>query len=122
MFNERGFSKAYNLPGSGGGETNGLYAAVTTNKVVPTNTDYLGENTPQVFDDWSWDDIGNLISGASRTYQQYYQERQAAEAARHQYEMSTSPGVADQWQGLSLFEKAGFIFAIAGFAYLLARK
>lgn len=122
MFNERGFPKAYNLPGTPGGETSGLYAAVTVNNVVPASHAYLDDNAPQVFDDWTWDDFGNLIGGASQAYQRYYQERQAADAARRQYEMSTSPGISQQWQGLSFFEKAGFAFAIGGFAFLLLKK
>lgn len=122
-FNDRGFPKVFNLPGSSGGETSGLYAAVTENDVAPMDPTYLDGNTPGAFD---FGDaaryVGDILTLGGDAYAQYQQERARAQLAEQQRLLSTQPTLAAQWQTLTFYEKAGFAFALGGFAYLLVKR
>lgn len=109
-FNDSDFSIDYNTPGGAGGETSGLYAAMTSPDNFPENQDYLYDNTPGIFD---------TIRQAANTYLQV----KTAVAKQQAVQAKISrPTMASEWAGLSLFEKAGFMLAVFGAVYLIAKK
>lgn len=119
MFNEQGFRKQYNYPGQGGGETNGLYAAATVNDVVPVSTLYLQDNVPDQFD---FNDVGEILDTIGNTYIEIEQRRAEAERLRREAERAAQPTVGDQFTSLSFWEKAAFVFAVAGFAFIFVMR
>lgn len=120
MFNEQGRAKVYNLPGAAGGETNGLYAAVTENEIVPMDTDYFKLNTPEPFN--FWEDIEDIIHGAGGAYEEYLRRQAEAERIRREAERAAQPTMGDQFASLSFWEQAAFVLAIAGFAFVVMSR
>lgn len=110
MFNSETQSKVMNFPGSAGGETNGLYAAVTEQEFFPADDGYLRDNSPPFFDV-----VSRAMSDAFALKRQYEQEK-----ANANVKPQASP--AAEWAAMSMFEKTGFMLAVFGVVYLLVRK
>lgn len=109
MFNNQNYSKVLNVPGGAGGETNGLYAAMTETEYFPPDNAYLSDNTPSVFDVAS-----NVISGVTQLQQQ-------VAVARANANVKPAPTVQAEWNGLTVFEKAAFVLVVFGAVYLIVK-
>jgi hypothetical protein len=117
MFNDDNFTKDYNVPGSAGGETNGLYAAVTSNDMVDPDEDYFDDNTPSVFEDIA--EFARAIPGAINTVQNARVKQAQTNAAVRKL---NAPSLMEQFNGLDFFGKASIIIAVGGFVYLMVKK
>ena len=112
-FNEDGFPKNYNLPGSTGGESNGLYAAVTTNEVVPVDTSVFAQN-PGVIQS-AFDSANLILANIGNSARLAVQSKAAADTPK-------APSLVDQWHKLSAFEQFGFVAAAATLLYMFVRR
>lgn len=124
MFNTPGFTKAYNFPGSAGGETNGQYAAVTTNDIVPVDDSYNYDNTPDVFA--GVNDFIDAVRGVASTATSIQQQVDAAKlndaVTKKKIALATNPTIADQFNQQDFWTKMMVILGIGGFVYLFAKR
>lgn len=114
MFNQRGFVKQMQGPGATQGETNGLYSAVTVNEIQGADFTYLEENTPPTFRGW-WDDFRGILREGSDAVNEYNR-------ARYAYENPAAPEIQDQWDRLTIFEKAALVIGVVGVVAYFIKK
>lgn len=100
-----------NLPGDTQGETNGLYAGMTSNNISGDGYTYLSANpgTRDTFLQSFFDTVNSGVRNVAQTRQAI---TQAQQQARTQARYGSQPTMMQQWAALSPFEKIGAVASL----------
>ena len=112
-FNKFGLQKDMNFPESGGGETNGLYAAVTNNEIPALYSD----DASSYFDDYSPTILDTVSGIVDQSMSIYNRTRQQIAAAK----LPQRPPASAQWNSLTIWQQLTFTAVAGGLAFLLLR-
>lgn len=118
-----GFIPRENLPGDSQGETNGLYAGVTDNRVDTDGMSYFTSNTPGKGTGSIFDQISSAVKGIGSTVRDVKAQSAATKIADAKLNkavaQANASSIVQQWNALSVFEKAGFALAVVGILYAM---